>query len=105
MTALALLVIFPFAMLYAAASDLVTMTIANRVSILLALAFPVVAYAAGMAPGAIGAHLGIGLVCVCSPDYASVMSSRLSEAGVRTRFIGEIQSGSGMARTIDALTW
>ncbi len=50
-------------------------------------------------------NLGIGLVCVCSPDYASVMSSRLCEAGVRTRFIGEIQSGSGMARTIDALTW
>ncbi|MEF2551892.1 prepilin peptidase [Aurantimonas sp. A2-1-M11] len=64
MTALAILVIFPFAMLYAAASDLVSMTISNRVSILLALAFPVVAYAAGMAPGAIGAHLGVGLVCL-----------------------------------------
>ncbi|MAP18769.1 MAG: peptidase [Aurantimonas sp.] len=73
MTALALLVIFPFAMLYAAASDLVTMTIANRVSILLALAFPVVAYAAGMAPGAIGAHFGIGLVCltVCFGMFAA----------------------------------
>ena len=54
MTSLAIAVIFPFAMLYAATSDLVSMTIANRVSVLLALAFPAVAYAAGFTPGDIG---------------------------------------------------
>jgi phosphoribosylformylglycinamidine cyclo-ligase len=50
-------------------------------------------------------NLGIGIVCVCAPEYASVLSGRLSEAGVRTRFIGEIQSGSGTVHTIDALNW
>jgi len=73
MTSLAIAVIFPFAMLYAATSDLVSMTIANRVSVLLALAFPAVAYAAGFTPSDIGAHLGVGLICltVCFGMFAA----------------------------------
>jgi prepilin peptidase CpaA len=48
MAELALLIIFPALMAYAAASDLFTMTIPNEVSLALVVAFPVVALAAGL---------------------------------------------------------
>lgn len=44
----ATLVVFPFCMLFASVSDLLSMTIANRVSIILLVAFAVLAPMAGM---------------------------------------------------------
>jgi len=61
---LAILIIFPFAMVYAASSDLISMTIANRVSIVLVLSFPVVALATGLPLSEIGLHFGVGLLCL-----------------------------------------
>ena len=43
-----ILVVFPFAMLHAAISDMLSMTIINRVSLLLIVAFLLVAPATGM---------------------------------------------------------
>jgi prepilin peptidase CpaA len=57
---IARLSVFPALMAFAAASDLFTMTISNRVSILLAAAFLVLAVATGMAPYDILSHLGAG---------------------------------------------
>ena len=57
---LARILVFPALMAFAAASDLFTMTISNRVSILLAAAFLVLAVASGMAPYDILSHLGAG---------------------------------------------
>jgi prepilin peptidase CpaA len=57
---IARLLLFPALMAFAAASDLVTMTISNRVSILLAAAFLVLAVASGMAPYEVASHLGAG---------------------------------------------
>ena len=57
---LARLLVFPALMAFAAASDLFTMTISNRVSILLAAAFLLLAVATGMGPYAILSHLGAG---------------------------------------------
>ena len=57
---IARLLLFPALMAFAAASDLLTMTISNRVSILLVAAFLVLAVASGMAPYEILAHLGAG---------------------------------------------
>ena len=48
MIVVAVLVLFPMLMAYAAASDLLTMTISNQVSIALVFGFAVMAWAAGM---------------------------------------------------------
>ena len=58
------LLVFPFAMIYAALSDLVSMTIANRVSAILALSFLIFALLTGMPAGEIGLHLAVGLACL-----------------------------------------
>jgi prepilin peptidase CpaA len=52
-----ILVIFPFCMVYAAVSDMITMTIANRVSVLLVATFLVVAPLTGMPLLAVGLHV------------------------------------------------
>ncbi len=62
MTSLAILVAFPAFMAFAAASDLVTMTISNRVSLALVASFIVLALALGLPLAAIGWHFGIALV-------------------------------------------
>lgn len=56
----AILVIFPFCMLFAAISDMVSMTIANRVSVLLVGAFMVLAPLTGMEWDVYGMHLAAG---------------------------------------------
>ncbi|WP_159590182.1 A24 family peptidase [Chelativorans xinjiangense] len=56
----AIFVIFPFCMAFAAVSDMVSMTIANRVSILLVAAFAVLAPFAGLALPEIGMHFAAG---------------------------------------------
>ncbi len=57
-----ILVVFPFCMAYAAISDMITMTIANRVSLLLVAVFIVAAPLAGMPMATIGMHLLAGLL-------------------------------------------
>ncbi|MEO5324892.1 prepilin peptidase [Mesorhizobium sp. CC13] len=54
------LVVFPFCMVYSAVSDVLSMTIANRVPLLLLGVFLVVAPLAGMAWTDIGMHLAAG---------------------------------------------
>ena len=55
------LLLFPALMAFAAASDLFTMTISNRVSLALAAGFLVLALASGMEPSEILSHLGAGV--------------------------------------------
>ena len=56
-----LLFVFPFLMLYAAAMDVLTMRIANTISISLAAAFLLVAAIAGMPAQQILVHVGVAL--------------------------------------------
>lgn len=56
----AILVIFPFCMLFSAISDMVSMTIANRVSVLLVATFMVLAPLTGMEWSVYGLHLAAG---------------------------------------------
>lgn len=54
------LLIFPAALALAAATDLLTMTIPNRLSLALALAFAVAAPVAGLTWAQIGTHVAVG---------------------------------------------
>jgi prepilin peptidase CpaA len=54
------LVVFPFCMLFAAISDALSMTIANRVSLVLVVAFVAIAPFTGMAWPEFGLHLAAG---------------------------------------------
>ncbi len=54
------LLLFPALMAFAAASDLFTMTISNRVSLVLVAGFAVLALASGMAPYDVLTHVGAG---------------------------------------------
>lgn len=60
MLAAAIFVIFPFCMAYAAVSDMLSMTIANRVSVLLIASFMVIAPMTGMDWQTYGMHLAAG---------------------------------------------
>lgn len=55
-----ILVIFPFCMVYAVISDMVSMTIANRVSLILIAAFALVAPFTGMEWSQYGMHFAAG---------------------------------------------
>ncbi|HEX8077698.1 MAG TPA: prepilin peptidase [Chthoniobacterales bacterium] len=72
MTHIALLVVFPALMAYAAASDLVTMTIPNRVSLALIAGFAAFAFAAGLPWNALLTHLAAGAIVltVCFGMFA-----------------------------------
>ena len=59
---LARLLMFPALMAFAAASDLFSMTISNRVSLGLAAGFLLLAVLSGMEPTAILSHVGAGAV-------------------------------------------
>ena len=54
------LLIFPSAMAFAAASDLLTMTISNRISLILVASFAGLAFAVGLPPVEILNHAGTG---------------------------------------------
>jgi prepilin peptidase CpaA len=56
--------IFPGAMIYAAISDMITMTISNWISIVLVAGFAALALWAGMPMGEIGTHIAVGLVAL-----------------------------------------
>ncbi len=58
---IALLAFFPALMAFAAASDLLTMTISNRISLLLIAGFPILAIIAGMPLETVGWHLLAGV--------------------------------------------
>lgn len=60
MLAASIFVIFPFCMLYAAVSDILSMTIANRVSIVLIAAFAIIAPMTGMDWATYGWHFAAG---------------------------------------------
>lgn len=57
----AILVVFPFCMVFAAISDLLSMTIANRVSIILVVTFAVIAPFTGMDIASLGGHFLAGI--------------------------------------------
>ncbi|MCA0277042.1 MAG: prepilin peptidase [Proteobacteria bacterium] len=57
-----ILVVFPFCMVYSALSDIMSMTIANRVSLLLLGVFLVVAPFTGMGWAEVGMHFAAGAV-------------------------------------------
>ncbi len=56
----ATMTLFPALMLFAAISDLLTMTISNRISVALVLVFVPLAFFTGVAPAVIGIHLACG---------------------------------------------
>ncbi|MDR7037174.1 prepilin peptidase CpaA [Methylobacterium sp. BE186] len=58
----ALLVVFPFFMAYAAANDLLTMLIPNRISLGLVAAFALIAATGLLSWSELGLHLGAGLL-------------------------------------------
>jgi prepilin peptidase CpaA len=58
----AIFVIFPFCMVFAAVSDILSMTIANRVSLILIAAFAVLAPLTGMEWSVFGWHFAAGAV-------------------------------------------
>lgn len=60
-----ILVIFPFCMVYAAVSDMITMTIANRVSVLLVATFLIVAPLTGMPVAVVGMHVLAAAAVLC----------------------------------------
>lgn len=68
----ATLVLFPMLMVFAALSDLFTMTISNRISVMLVLAFLPLALMAGMSGEAIAIHLacGFGVLVVTFSMFA-----------------------------------
>jgi prepilin peptidase CpaA len=70
---IALLFVFPAAMAYAAASDLVTMTISNRLCLVLLAAFAVCAAALGLGWEQIGWHLASGglVLVICFGMFAA----------------------------------
>lgn len=59
---LLVLLLFPAAMAFAASSDLLTMTISNRVSLGLIISFFIVALAIGMSTAEIGMHVAAAFV-------------------------------------------
>jgi len=65
---IARLLLFPALMAFAAASDLFTMTISNRVSLALALAFLVLAPMSGMGLYDMASHIGAG-ACVLAVAF------------------------------------
>jgi prepilin peptidase CpaA len=68
-----MIVVFPAAMAYAAASDLVSMTISNRLCLVLVAAFVVCTATLGLAWSQIGWHLAAGAVVllVCFGMFAA----------------------------------
>ena len=72
MTEAAIFVVFPLCLAFAAVSDFFTMTIPNRVSVILLAAFVLVAPFAGLSLTAIALHLAAGLVVfsVCFALFA-----------------------------------
>src|ERR1700674_1003077 len=56
------LLLFPATMAFAASSDLLTMTISNRITLTLFIGFFVLAYVAGMSQEELISHMGAGIL-------------------------------------------
>ena len=84
MLELAVLTIFPAAVAFAGAMDLFTMTIPNRISLVLVASFLVMAPLAGMAPWQMAHHLGAGLV-VLAVRWGSAPAVPSAAAGAAVR--------------------
>jgi prepilin peptidase CpaA len=69
----AILIIFPFAMAYAAMSDFLTMTIANRISLILVVSFTVLAPLTGMVWTDYGMHFAamLTVLTICFALFAT----------------------------------
>jgi prepilin peptidase CpaA len=65
----ATLLFFPVVMVFAAISDLLTMTISNRVSIALAVLFIIMAFACGLSGAEIAWHLACGALVLVVTFY------------------------------------
>lgn len=65
MASFGLLIVFPFFMAYAAASDLLTMLIPNRISLALAAGFCALAATGVFSLPEIGLHVGAGALVLC----------------------------------------
>lgn len=63
---LACATVFPGAMAFAGAMDMLTMTIPNRISIALVIGFYIVALLAGLDAQAIALHTAVGLTVLCA---------------------------------------
>jgi prepilin peptidase CpaA len=70
---LARLLIFPSLMAFAAASDLFTMTISNRISLALGAGFFMIAAFSGMAPTDILFHVGAGAIVLVAAFFCFAM--------------------------------
>ena len=70
---IARLLLFPVLMAFAAASDLFTMTISNRVPVLLTGAFLGLAIATGMGPTDVASHLGAGALVLAIAFFCFAM--------------------------------
>lgn len=81
------LVIFPMLVAFGGVSDLLTMTIQNRVSVLLAAGFVVLAFAVGMSPADWGTHL-LGMAVVFLPCFVFFACGWMGGGDVK--FIGAI---------------
>lgn len=70
---LAILVVFPAAMAYAAASDIITMTISNRLCLILAATFLACAFALGLGWSQLAWHFAAGLMVlvICFGMFAA----------------------------------
>lgn len=70
---IALLVVFPAIMAYAAASDLLSMTISNRISLLLVALFALCAWWLGLSWNQMGLHLAAGILvlAICFGFFAA----------------------------------
>ncbi|MEF2070746.1 A24 family peptidase [Consotaella aegiceratis] len=62
--AVVLILLFPLAMIASAGTDILSMTIPNWLTGLLAVVFFAAALAQGMAPMAVGLHAATGLICL-----------------------------------------
>ena len=99
---LARLLLFPALMAFAAASDLVTMTISNRVSLALATAFLVLAVASGMGPTDILFHIGAGAVVLMAAFLCFAMGWM---GGGDAKIVATVALWFGFAHLMDYLLY
>jgi prepilin peptidase CpaA len=85
---------FPLAMLYAGASDLFTMTIANRVSLVMAGAFVLAAVLLGMDPTTLGYH-GLAGGVVLLAGFALFAAGWIGGADAKLAAVAALWLGFG----------
>ena len=99
---LARLLLFPALMAFAAASDLFTMTISNRVSLALIAGFFVLAFAGGMAPYEMLSHVGAGVLLLVVAFGCFAMGWM---GGGDAKVAASVALGFGFAQLMDFLLY